>query len=96
MLNNFLKVFLAKETEKIALQTTKVSFFLLMCVFRKRYLKIYQKVCRIQRAWRVYLAKCELRRRKIANLDIERLGKIKIYLRNYKDKARLNESARKI
>jgi hypothetical protein len=38
----------------------------------------------------MYLAKCELRRRRVQMLDVERVKKIKVYLRNFKDKARLD------
>jgi hypothetical protein len=37
----------------------------------------------------MYLAKCEVRRKRIEMLDVERVKKIKVYLRNYKDKAKL-------
>ncbi len=79
-----------RESEKIALSVTKVGFFLLMCVHRRRYLKICKSVAAIQNAGRMYLAKCELRRRRVQMLDVERVKKIKVYLRNFKDKARLD------
>lgn len=47
LLTNFLKQFLERETEKISLSVTKVGFFMLMCVHRKRYLKTYRSICKI-------------------------------------------------
>jgi len=91
-----MKRVLISETEKIASSTSKVSFFMLMCLHRRRYLKTYENITTIQSAWRIYKAKQEVRRRKVANLDINRVKKIKVYLKNYKDKRKLDQSARKI
>ena len=41
LLASFLKQFFERETEKIALSATKVGFFMLMCLHKRRYLKKY-------------------------------------------------------
>ena len=44
MLANFLKQFLQRETDTVALSVTKVGFFMIMCLQRRRYLKTYQSI----------------------------------------------------
>lgn len=47
LLESILRVFLLRETSKVAVQVEKVNYFLLMCLHRRRYKKVYKKVSKI-------------------------------------------------
>ncbi len=60
LLANFLKQFLQRETDKVALSVSKVGFFMLMCIQRRRYFKTCKSIRMIQNLGRIYLARSEL------------------------------------
>ena len=85
--------FLKKEIKRIANSIQKVNSFVKMWINRRQYLQKRRAIILIQGQWRVYLAKKVLNQHRIERLDVDRMKRMNIYLRHFKDKAKLNTCA---
>ena len=85
--------FLKKEIKRIANSIQKVNSFVKMWINRRRYLQKRRAIILIQGQWRVYLAKKVLNQHRIERLDVDRMKRMNIYLRHFKDKTKLNTCA---
>lgn len=93
---SFFEKFLLEEVINTAEGVIKVSNFLHMWLHKRRYRIARQRIILIQTQYRLYQRRKQRVQARIALLDEERVKRMEIYCRHFKDKQRLNGMATRI